>query len=117
MPTTASVAAQASRSERALRVVVARMGAWARLCLAAGVEQWIAWRTARRDERILRSVSGYMLSDMGIDRAEIRRAMRSERVQPTPLPKHASSIAAPTRESRRQNTAADQRVRRPRGFR
>jgi uncharacterized protein YjiS (DUF1127 family) len=117
MPTTASAAASASRSESRLRIVVSRTGSWAWLLLAAGVEHWIAWRVARRDERILRNVPAHLLTDMGVDRADIRRAMRGERVRPTASPKYASSIPAATRESRRQNAAADQRVRGSRGFR
>jgi hypothetical protein len=117
MSATASARAQASRSESPFRSIVIRTGQWVRRLLADGVERWNAWRLARRDERILRNVPGYMLTDMGIDRVDLRRAMRGELAQKTAVTKAAPSVPASTREARRQNTVADQRVRGSRGIR
>jgi hypothetical protein len=115
MSVTAAAVARARRSESQSRVT--RAGSWLRRLLTAGVNHWSAWRIARRDERILRNVPAYMLTDMGVDRAELRRAMRGERAQPMATPKPASSARISERATQRQNTMADQRVRGLRGFR
>jgi hypothetical protein len=115
MSATASAEARASRSESPYRV--SRTASWFRRLVAAGVERWSAWRVSRRDERILRNVPAYMLTDMGIDRAELRRAMRGEREQPTASPKPPSAIPTSARQPHGQNTVADQRVRDSRTFR
>jgi uncharacterized protein YjiS (DUF1127 family) len=55
---------------------IAKVGSWMRLLFIAAVRLWVA----RRDERILREAPAQQLLDIGIARADIRRALRSGRI-------------------------------------
>jgi uncharacterized protein YjiS (DUF1127 family) len=70
MSAAASIAARPAQSGTA----VARTGPWLRRLLEAGLERWIAWR----DERILMQATACELRDIGLDRRDIRRAVRGE---------------------------------------
>jgi uncharacterized protein YjiS (DUF1127 family) len=70
MSAAASTEAQPAQSETAL----ARIGSWLRAFLETALERWIA----RRDERILLQASASELKDIGLDRCDIRRAVRGE---------------------------------------
>jgi len=74
MSAVASTTARSAQSETAL----ARLGSWLRGSLGAGLERWIA----RRDERILLQASARELKDIGLDRCDIRRAVRGELQRP-----------------------------------
>jgi len=74
MPAAASTDARIAGSESSLRIATARTGSWARRLVAAAGERWVA----RRDERILLQKSEQELKDIGIGRADIRRAVRGE---------------------------------------
>jgi uncharacterized protein YjiS (DUF1127 family) len=74
MPAAASTGARIAGSESSLRIATARIGAGARRLLATAVERWIA----RRDERILLQKSEQELKDIGLGRADVRRAVRGE---------------------------------------
>ena len=65
-----------SRSERARQTAIAGSAAWIRSVLAAVVKLWIT----RRDERILMQASAHQLNDLGIERADVRCAVRTGRV-------------------------------------
>jgi uncharacterized protein YjiS (DUF1127 family) len=65
-----------SRSGSAIRSVIDAAAAWIRSTLAAAVKLWIA----RRDERILMQAAAHQLRDLGIERADIRRAVRTGRL-------------------------------------
>lgn len=74
MSAAASTGARSAQSETAL----ARIGSWIRGFLETGLERWIA----RRDERILLQASVRELKDIGLDRCDIRRAVRGELWRP-----------------------------------
>ena len=74
MSATASTEARTAPSQ----TILARTGSWIRRLLEAGLERWIA----RRDERILMQATGRELKDIGIDRCDIRRAVRGELRRP-----------------------------------
>ena len=78
MSTTASTEARASRSESPFRIAVTPPSSWARQLLTAGMRLWIV----RCDERILLQAPTHQLRDIGIDRADFSRAVRSWRVRP-----------------------------------
>ena len=74
MSAVASAEARSPQSETAL----ARLGSWLRGFLVSALERWIA----RRDERILLQASACELKDIGLDRCDIRRAVRGELWRP-----------------------------------
>ncbi len=69
---------RASRPNDFCRVAGAGIAAWTRLVLTAVAKQWIA----RRDERILMQAPAHELQDIGLHRADVRRAVRTGRVEP-----------------------------------
>jgi uncharacterized protein YjiS (DUF1127 family) len=74
MSAVASTAARSAQSEIAL----AQLGSWLRGFLETALERWIA----RRDERILLQASARELKDIGLDRCDIRRAVRGQLWRP-----------------------------------
>jgi uncharacterized protein YjiS (DUF1127 family) len=62
--------------DSAYRVAETGAAAWIRSVLRAGVRLWLA----RRDERVLMQAPAHQLTDLGIERADIRRAVRTGRV-------------------------------------
>lgn len=74
MSAAASTAARPAQSE----IAVARTGSWLWRLLEAGFERWIAWR----DERILMQATACELRDIGLERCDIRRAVRGELRRP-----------------------------------
>ena len=74
MSAAASTGGRSAQSETAL----ARPGSWLRGFLETALERWRAWR----DERILLQASARELKDIGLDRCDIRRAVRGELGRP-----------------------------------
>jgi uncharacterized protein YjiS (DUF1127 family) len=76
MSQTVSSGFRPNRADGAYRLAVTGAAGWIRGVLKAGVELWIA----RRDERILMQAPAHQLRDLGIERRDIRSAVRTGRV-------------------------------------